>query len=1205
MSGAAHPILPPLEWPRMPLDGRVLIQASAGTGKTFNIGLIYLRLLLERGLRVEQILVTTFTDAAAQELRERLRRRLVEAERRLDGTAAAPAEEDSLEAWLDANFSTDTALALRRIQIARVDFDRAPIATIHGLCQRIQRDFPLESGAAFAASKLLDERALLRECLEDFWRRRYLGTVVYPHEQSLLSKGPEGLLRDLGSLFAGHATPVPADGLGQLAPLLEKLHQPGNASELRRLAAKKDMFAPRRTALSARLLEIASLLESGQEITEMLSGKPAEIFEPQYLQQHVANASVADHPLLQLLQQLRELAKFRVRFVRGTVLAAALDYCREELPRRARQRDVQTFSMLIDGVHARLCGSDVALAQRLFEAFPAALIDEFQDTDQRQFEIFDRIYRDRIGDARGTLILIGDPKQAIFGFRGGDIAAYLQASERVTQCYSLAVNRRSSSALVGALNAIYVHSDGGFDEARIRYQPVRAGGKADESPYSLAGERVSQPLSIHRFRGDAINAKGEPVSTLGELEKIALRDCADRIAELLNDAGRGIGGRRLRPGDIAVLVPTNGQIVALRQLLAAREVPCVGSGRASVFDGEIARDLELILYGVLHADDDRAVRGALSTRLLGACWADFIGWQGDAQAFERELERFANWRELGRQRGVLALVQALLAHRGAFLLAAADGERAVTDLRHLGELLAEQENAQHGLDGLYAWFAAMRRDEESSEADDEQDVQARQLRIESDSQRVQLLTLHASKGLEFPIVFLPLAWRISDRSGALGPNVLRFHDRADNPCIDLGSANFRANRARHFREDFRERLRLLYVGLTRAQHALHVYWVDRGVPPTTDDRIWDMAAIDALIGQAQQRLGAKDGEAGLDQLAAQLEGITLVDAHAGPMVHYAMPLVATSPRAARSPLPALRPFQWLHSFSGLIRPAQTMANETGASDEAETEAVLDVDSGDETASAVDEPEDPRLLELQPLRGPRFGEAVHQVLERVHPGRVWPEQQALLRAQLSALAMRASGEMAAGPVELIGRLVDRVREADLGEGLRLSGLSESSRVIECEFQFPVQHVAVAHLRALCALHGCAKAIPATLKATTLNGMLTGFVDLIFFHAGRYHVLDYKTNWLGARLSDYRAAALDAAMGEHHYDLQALLYTLALHRYLGQRLDGYTPERHLGDSWYLFLRAIDLQPGLGVWRRSWPPALIRALDDAFAGRVGAAA
>jgi exodeoxyribonuclease V beta subunit len=1200
--------LPPLEWQRMPLDGRVLIEASAGTGKTFNIGLIYLRLLLERNLPVEEILVTTFTEAAAQELRERLRRRLVEAERRLDGTQSAPAQTDSLEAWIDANYAGDRS-ALRRIQIARIDFDRAPIATIHGLCRRIQRDYPLESGAAFATDKLVDEKSLLRECVEDFWRRRYLGDTINPREATaVLREGPEALVRDLGGLLEGSVAAKPVDGEVRIQHCIEKLRGVENVAELRRLGSDKKLYGPRKTALGKRLVGVANMLESGDIVVAGIESQLKDYFSPEEIDEQQSDAAtlrLRDHPLIGALQSLRDVIKCQRNFARGAVLAAAREYCREELPRRARQRDVQTFSMLIDSVHARLCGidADAVLAERLFEAFPAALIDEFQDTDQRQFEIFDRIYRDGARAARGMLLMIGDPKQAIFGFRGGDIAAYLRASEHAQQRYSLAINRRSSAALVGVLNALYGSSDGGFDDPRIRYRDVQAGGKTDLMPYTSAAAAVTRPLSMHFFRGDARDAKGELVNTVGPLEKIALADCADRIAELLNDAGRKIGGQRVSPGDIAVLVPTNVQIVALRKLFAARGVPCVGSGRASVFDSDVARDLELILYGVLNAEDDRAVRGALSTRLLGARFADFIHWQEDAQAFESELERFATWRELARSRGVLALIDALLTHRGASLLAAPDGERAITDLRHLGELLAEEESARHGLDGLYSWFASMRRDAQAREDDDDDAMQARQLRVESDSRRVQLLTLHASKGLEFPIVFLPLIWRTRDRGGNHAPNVLRFHDAAGNECIDFGSADFVANRGRHFREDLRERLRLLYVGLTRAKYAAHVYWVDRGKRVSRDDQIWEVPAIGFLIRHALPEIGATAGEAGLEQLAARHDCIAAVPAHTGEMISYQPAGESESPRAAREPLPALRAFQWLHSFSGLVRQTRRIALESGASDEAEPE-VSDADSGN-GEEARDEAEDQRLLVLQSLRGPRFGEAVHKVLERAHFGRVWPEQRALLTVQLAAQAVRARDAQAADLIELVGRLVDRVRDADLGAGLRLAGLTDAERVIEFEFQFSVQHVSLARLRALCAQHGCATVVPMSLQATTLNGMLTGFVDLIFIHAGRYHVLDYKTNRLGERLSDYAPAALDAAMSAHHYDLQALLYTVALHRYLAQRLDGYTPEQHLGENWYLFLRAVGLHPGLGVWRRQWPSALIRALDDAFAGVHGAAA
>jgi exodeoxyribonuclease V beta subunit len=1201
------PALPALDWHRMPLDGRILIEASAGTGKTWNIGLIYLRLLLERELRVEQILVTTFTDAAAQELRERLRQRLIEAERLLESlSSTSETADNALESYLrklclDAD---STRHALRRIQLARSDLDRAPVSTIHALCQRIQRDYPLESGAAFANDKLFDEQQLQRECVEDFWRRRYLTGEVDPREAELLLKdGPEGLLRDLGGLANNADAQIMAGGLAELERQVAALHTEATIAELQRLSDDKSLYGPRKSALANRFNKIATALQAGGDAEAALQGILDAAFEPDKVieQESAASAGTLNaHPLLKALQTLRPLLQLRGLFTRGAVLAEAAQACREEMPRRARQRHVLTFSMLIDAVYQRLCGeqADSALADRLFEAFPVALIDEFQDTDQRQFAIFDRIYRER-----GTLVMIGDPKQAIYSFRGGDIAAYLRASAQASHRFSLATNHRSSRALVEAMNAWYGHTEGGFGHSQIRYQQVVPAGRADETPCTINNEPVAQPLVIHPFRGNAMGTDGKPLKALGELEALALDDCANRIAELLNDPQQRIGGHHVTPGDIAVLLSTNKQIVALRTRLIARSVPCVGSGRGNIFAGEVARELELILYAVLHPDDDQAVRGALATRLLGVTLAQFSAWQTQPAAFEPELERFETWRVLVRTRGVLALIDALLAARATALLALPEGERVLTDLRHVGELLAAEEGSRQGLDGLYAWLVEMRQEggDGDAEAADE-----RQLRIESDARRVQLLTIHASKGLEFPIVFLPLAWRTGKRDGAYAPKLLRYHDDAGQRCVDLGSVAFVEHRGQHFREELEERLRLLYVALTRAVHAVHVYWVDRDVPFHDDEHAWECAAVDLLIEQAQQKLKLAEGESSLDAMTEALGGMRLSAPFSDAFIRYQAPAEAPSPRATQAPLPRSRPFQWLHSFSGLTRyaAAAVVIGDGGSADETGVEEFVT-----SAAASVETAEDSRLLALYSLRGPRFGDAVHHVLELAKPGLVWPDQRQLLQNQLTAQAIKANSVAPDEALERVGRLIDRVRQADLGDGLRLLDIPADRRIVEFEFQFPVRQVPLARLRQLCIAHGQGDVVPASLDATTLNGMLTGFADLIIEWDGRFHVLDYKTNWLGARLHDYQGSSLDAAMAEHHYPLQALLYTVALHRYLRQRLDGYKAEHQLGDSWYLFVRALGLEPDLrphpGVWRYRWPAALIEALDDAFAGVQQAAA
>ena len=1173
----------PLDWQTLPLgDGRVLIEASAGTGKTWTIGTIFLRLLLERDFKVAQILVVTFTDAAARELRERLRMRLADAERWLrDLTAAAKLPDDPVAQWLAATYADarQAKAALRRIRIARLDFDRAPIATIHALCQRIQNDFPLQAGADFAAAKRLDENALLRECVEDFWRLRYLTGAAIDRDEAeiLLDKGPEDLLFDLAALLRHDATVLPADGLESMRHEIAALRAPQAVEALSKLRDAA-LFRSKRSALLSRLDKIVTVLESTSNPAAELAECIDKYFGDDELDRQQPDDvafRLRDQAVIRVLQRLRGLLPYRKVFVRGKVLEAACAYCRERLAQRAAQRQGQTFSMLIESVHARM-RDGAHLADCLYAAFPAALIDEFQDTDTRQFEIFDRIYRDAQDAQRGFLALIGDPKQAIYGFRGGDIAAYLRARAVVPQRFDLTENFRSGTPLIEACNAIYGAAADVFDDAQVRYVPVQPGGKGDEKTFTRRGAPVQKPFAIHRF---AQSASGNKAA----LEALALEDCAARIVELVNDATACIGTERVQPGDIAVLLPKNAQIGALRKSLRRRGVPCTGSGNDSVFESEAARELELILHAALHPEDDRAARGALTTTILGKRLSDVRVWQRDAAAFERELDRIAHWHGVARARGAMGVVADILDQCAADLLALPEGERILADVRHLGELLAAREGAECGLEGALAWFASMRRGELKMEASD-----GHRLRGETDASSVRLMTLHAAKGLEFPIVFLPLAWHIASRNGQHAPKVLRFHD-ARGTCVDLGSAQFAQNLARHFAEDLRERVRLLYVAITRAKYAVHMYWTDRGV--ASDAPLWNVAASDRLIHGAQRGLGVAGGEAALPELAQRLAGIEIAAPSPAGEMAYARAMAPQAPRAAQAPLPAVRPFVWTHSFSSITRQRVLDSFESAVTDEAASPAPPET----EIADAAGESAHAELLALDVWRGKRFGIVVHGALEDAWHREITEQQ---LGDRLEARGVRPRGDDEDVTLAALARMLARTRATDLGDGLRLSDLSDAARVAEFGFQLPVA-VSLPALRAVCAAHDAADVWPERISTPALNGMLNGFADLIFLHGGRYHVLDYKTNRLGERLRDYRESALQTAMDAHHYPLQALLYTVALHRYLRQRLPGYTPELHLGESWYLFLRGVGLAPGAGVWRRRWSAALIMALDEACAG------
>lgn len=1180
----------------LPLVGKVLLEASAGTGKTWQIAALYLRLILEAGAEVGQILVCTFTDAAAIELRGRIRTRLREAEDWLH--APAPRHADPLARWLACCIDADVrALWLSRLRLARLSFDSAPVGTIHSFCRRVLAEVPFASGGSFRAAELVAEDALLDEVYADF-RRAILQAPAAerPAWASALLDGSQ-IRRGLGLL---HNNP---DAVRIMPPELESADGRSSGSPLTPLR-------PREAFSEAQWQALGKLVSGGlhpqrvitRQLEALLAGK---VLSPQdWSRITPAALKLACRRPLEprtwdaLLAPLWALASAPpapapsaagetcVRRMAARALAAADRWCAGMLATRLRAAGQLSFSALIDRVHAALAHGD-ALARTLGQRHPHILIDEFQDTDQRQFAIFSRLHgaASAVHPQRASLHLVGDPKQAIYGFRGGDIAAYQQAASQPDLArWSLDENQRSSAPLIAALNAVYgACPDGGFADPLIRHTAVRCGGKVDERPLTLAGMPVSRALQI-------LVDEGEP-ATLAELERRALADCAQRIADLLSDQAYRIGAEPLRARDIAVLLHTNQQVQDLRAQLSCRGVPCVGAGRASVLDADCAAELELLLHALLEPGDEAALRGALGTRLLGFDSVSLRLLGEQRAAFEGQARRLDGWRRRFHGAGALAVVESVLDERAAALLAEPDGERMVTDLRHLGELLQALGARCQGPRQLLAQFRRLRRADTTRSEDHQQ-------RLESDAGRVQLKTLHGSKGLQFPLVFLPLAWR---PRGTTGDALLaRFHDQHQRLCFDLGGPAFEQHRVLAEAETRAEQLRLLYVGLTRAEHAVWAHFSDR----YTRQPRGTPGALTLLLESIGAGAGARAGLTRLGGLPAPL-AIRSVAPRSFARVQTGPADRPARPIAPAPPLPEVRPHYAVHSFSRLTQQGVGLVGETQA---AVDESLLE-SATPQPAVLSAELAHPLLLALQDLRGPRFGNAAHGVLEKAEVGvPIWPTQARLVTQQLRARGFTALD--AADPRAVaLGQMLERARLADLGGQRSLAALGSHDQVREFEFHLPLGGVSATRLRTLAQRHGWPELIPAGLQAGHLRGLLTGFVDLVACWQGRYYVVDYKTNWLGEALSAYRPVALQTAVAAAHYDLQALLYTVALHRYLRQQLPDYAPATHLGGVLLLFLRALGLDVDAGRCEWRFDDALIAAVDTALDSpepvRMGASA
>jgi exodeoxyribonuclease V beta subunit len=1114
---------------RLPLHGARLIEASAGTGKTFTLATLVLRLLLERGAALSRMSIVTFTRAATQELRQRLRRRLRLARRLLDAPdAAGPGEAAITAAVLRAAIARDgAALVRQRLEAALLQLDEAAIATIHGFCHRALREFGFRAGLLGDTRVIDDVGEVWNEVASELWRAA----------------------SNVADADAGDA------------------------------ALFGDVVATDVHAL------LAALWKTPEALAEDLPAlcDPLRIVHPH------ADASAA---------------------------AAALHALRDAASRRFEatmtRRGESSQDQLIERLWRATGNDDFAAA--LGARWPLLLIDEFQDTDPRQWDIFERMHLATDPQQR-WLCLIGDPKQAIYRFRGGDLETYLRARDRIARqagaddegIAALDANYRSSPALLRAIETLFAASPLPFVDARIGFQSVRAAGGVNDGDLRV-GDAPAPALTLHWLPP----GEGRGGMRVRDDEFAMMTDAAVRaIAQLLR-AGRlreGDGERPLRPADIAVLTQTNDQAATMRAALARAGIAAATIATASVFAGEAADELRALLTALAEPADEGRFRAALATRLLGRDAAAIVALDADPERAQREAERFAAAAELWRARGPLPALLPFLRDAAPRWLAEDGGARRLTDALHLAELLQAESASRHGPAEQLRWFAQQCAADVSAD-------ETRQLRLEADAGLVQIATIHKSKGLEYPVVVLPfVAWRSEggnrglSRDDACDPEgrparVWRCKGVLDVDDIDwIDAAVDREERA--------EAQRQLYVALTRAQHALHVVW-SRNARTETTALHWLLHA-GAPTGRKADRLDHAGMRARIDALAAASGGSIAVvpfdpDAPAAPAQRAAIEdAIAVPP--ARRPRRRFADLPRLHSFSSLH--ARSAAGEDAFDDSAARGA------DDETVAVAD-----TVAEADDLGGTAFGNAVHDVLEAAEAAlwrRMadigedrWPAAQ---RALLERALLRHG--LAPTPAHLAqtARLVSRALNVALPGGVRLHALPATRQVRELGFHFRLRSVRTDALDALLEAHGH----PRTRRTPPrlLEGLMHGYIDLVYRDdAGRHHVLDYKTN----RLPAYDPTALRRAVRTRDYDLQYLIYLVALRRWLRLRRGArYDDARDLGGAVYLFLRGIDPRASdeddsdagedftaaeiarSGVHVDPVSPALLAALDALFDGEV----
>lgn len=1162
----------PFNLPGTPLrPGVRLLEANAGTGKTYAISGLVCRFVVEEGLDISKILVVTFTEAATEELKDRVRKYL-----------------QSILASLQCERATDTLSevylklpanhrdrAIRRLKKAIALFDEAAIFTIHGFCQRVLNQYAFESNHMFEPELLKVPGPLYLELSRDYWRRHfYRGDPFLAALIHCLDLSPESLVEDFLEITRlGNPRvipPVSNSRYGQALSALRKIWEEFSDAfedrfEVVRILSNTGAF---KKPLRGQLPEILQFLgEPWPKMptatsTKILGQLTASNVEEQLMKKAAKHGFDPSHPFFDRAEEWQntlEVFRHQHRFF-------FLSEFRKLLELRKNQLNVVTFDDLLPRVLQALGGpSGEKLKSRLESHYAATLIDEFQDTDPQQYRLFSQLFT----SPDHHLYFIGDPKQAIYTFRGADIFSYLEARNFARETFDLTTNWRSDEKLVAGINALFQRHTIPFVFPEIPFNPsdsaVKGGKLKDDRGRDGAGLKFCY---LNSDQG------GKPLNN-GQARKVIRKAVVREILHLVQRGGL-LDGKPIQPGDLAILTRTNKEAREVRADLSAVNLPSVIHSDQVIFETEEADTLRNLLYAMSEPNRKDRFKAAMASEWMGYGSGDIYSMDDQWERWERLHQLLHQCHEAWITRGIhsaldLCMKQFDIPSR---LLRLPEGERKITNLMHLVDLLQKAESeGQTTPQTLLSWY-----EETLQEPDRERDDFL--MRLETDEDAIQILTIHKSKGLQYPIVFVPFAW--SPPSPHRKKDPLKYHDPGDTNRVvfDASPEPFPEFREQHAREELSDSLRLLYVALTRAQFRSYLFWgnfknqarssigylLNMAVPSGQRGFATHASALEALKKDAPEEIEILDVEA----MAAR---------HAAPHRRYEPDFKLWARSLTRTMQPGFRISSFSSLSTGFIEAAEELDDSIREEPEYETES--------------------RSIFSLP-KGLITGNVIHQILQKTD----FQNEETLRLATKESCDQHYAEDRW---TEILYNQLNLVLNKPLGkasEPVVLSQISPDSCMKEAEFHFPARN---------CLFKGLARillkypenfsqafidALP-HLNQQKIDGFLRGIIDLVFERRGQFFLLDWKSNWLGPSTDHYDLFSLGQVMGKHAYYLQYYLYTVALIRYLRGRIPTFDYNRDFGGVYYLFVRGMGKNSASnGIFFDKPPRRIIAEIDSFFA-------
>ena len=1206
----------PLNPITLPLNQISLIEASAGTGKTYTIGSLYLRLLLKAGennfsrpLNVEEILVVTFTDMATEELKKKIRERITDAIDKL--TAFAETKDKS--AFKNDEFLTALCQdlnifeAIHRLKLADQNMDLAAIYTIHGFCRRMLMQYAFHSGIHFNLELIKDQSDLLVRFANEFWREHFypldfesanfIATeLVSPANVLSLLKADLG--KDLQvEIENKQALSVPIQiflpqYLGGYQKALNELKAfwLENADEISAIITnelEKDYPKDQLKSLNRKKYQVKRLGDWINKINQW-SNNPRDYQINSTLKDYFLQSSIEKNyeeqtdknkdkkpatpfysPIFAELEK-RVNALISPDLLRRIILYHYRQGLQQKLLDYKLNHQEKSFDDLLRLLYEALQGAQGdELAEMIRFQYPFAMIDEFQDTDSQQYAIFSKIYRDNPEKNTG-FIMIGDPKQAIYRFRGADIFTYLKASDEAQSRFELTKNYRSEKHLVDGVNALFDFPQSPFIYQNINFTAVDS--RDDHLRFYLNG-KAEPAYRFYLTESDKVN-KTEMAKICAISIQHWLKSAAENQAVFQNEDTC----KTLQPANIAVLVKNRYEAADVIQELQKLGIASVYlSDQSSVFDSHVAVELLRILKACLNVAE-RPILNAIATALFGLNAADIHQIQQNEADWQRWADSFAQYQQTWQRQGILVMLHQILLEQGISerLLSQATGERDLTDFLHLAEILQQAATLHESEAALLSWFEKQIQGEGRQEA---------QIRLESERQLVKIVSIHKSKGLEYDLVWLPFL-AVPSKIPTAGDMNVYYSKERDETLWDMENRNLNAL----YEETFAEELRLLYVALTRAKYQMAF------ALPAQFDKKWNAlhyVLSQGEIGKEIALSATKDTETLLQTFKEKMQDNVEICTKPNLEAFPALSINTKNDELKAAEFTGNIEQDWrITSFTSIEQGhrRQNYFTESVGKKHAVFDDAKDYDSQNsiEMSTSLLSENESNILDLP--RGKQVGTALHRHFENCY---------------FSDLAnteeidkLRQSLQLDETVTEPLQNWLQQISHTPLSNeiGIALADLTNKDCIKEMPFYLAIrEHFDVEEFNRTLKAHHHLPSEP--LQFEQIQGMVRGSIDLVFRHNGKYYLVDYKSNFLGSTLADYNHEALNQEMLHSHYDWQYLIYTLALHRYLQSVVPHYDYARDFGGVFYLFLRGMNGEPQSGVFYDRPSVELITELDGVF--------